>query len=170
MLYHRPVGRPDQCLLHQRFGLDLFIPQIDLSCFASGHLYNTCVVVCFSQGGPLQGSNVLYKLIAEKWAAKGAILQFSADVTSGLLTAGSTFSPPACWAWLSYSIGYVSLLRLGLLWPVLMRILYSDSKNGVEFAQLCNCHTDTTVPAENALGNMKVVITYTIQSPPVSWG
>lgn len=55
MLYHRPVGRPDQCLLHQRFGLDLFIPQIDLNCFASGHLYNTCVVVCLSQGGPYKG-------------------------------------------------------------------------------------------------------------------
>lgn len=41
---------PDQCLPHRRSGLDLFVPGIDLSCFASGYLYNTFAVVWLSRG------------------------------------------------------------------------------------------------------------------------
>jgi len=64
MPFHRPMGRPDQCLLHQCFGFDLFISQIDLCCSASRHLYNIWVVVWLRRGRAYEGP--LYKLNYEK--------------------------------------------------------------------------------------------------------
>lgn len=72
--------RSDQCLLHQRFGLDLLIPRIDLSCFASGHLYNTVAVFWLSRGRSYE--SLMYKLMLERWAGKGQLLRFCVCVLS----------------------------------------------------------------------------------------
>lgn len=122
-----PWDRSDQCLLHQRFGLDLFIPPIDLSCFASRHLYNTCAAGWLSSGRTCEG--LKYKLIIEKWYQINKysfiyLLLFYLNVPSGLWLWGESAEHFLSQLVLLNSVlesnMFVSCLRT--VWTGLMRI------------------------------------------------
>lgn len=175
---HRPVGWPDQCLLHQRFGLDLFISQIDPSCFASRHLYNKCTVVWSSRGRALQESTV-HPWEMSQWRTSFfyfSILLFVLNVPSGLwLQATVPKTSSTSFVKLnSVLASNVLLLCLRALCTVLMRVLYSlcEQENVAKFAVSSNMKLSYWYYGctGNALGNMKVVIAHTSHCLPASWG